>query len=88
MFTALTLPAPFSWQPIPDPLPDMRTVVTEVLAATGYEGKRAAQLGLDDFLAYVTVVSGAPRSGLLGSLRVLWVSRLLEAFNKAGLHFA
>jgi 18S rRNA (adenine1779-N6/adenine1780-N6)-dimethyltransferase len=49
---------------IPDPFPDMRTVVSDVLEETGMSGKRAIKMDQDDFLS------------------------LLDAFNRAGVHFS
>ena len=88
-------------------MPSMRDIVTEVLAACECDGKRAAQLGLDDFLGCVLRVGV---SIVWCGVAVVWCGAwscrnsrrlfgcahwplsaclsLLEAFNKAGLHFA
>lgn len=49
---------------VPDPLPDMKTTVSDALVEAGLEGQRASKLDVDDFL------------------------RLLETFNRAGIHFS
>ena len=36
---------------IPDPFPDIKQIVEEVLAATNYAEQRAARMDIDDFLA-------------------------------------
>ncbi len=36
--------------PLPDPFPDMKSIVEEVLGAEGYADKRAAQMEINDFM--------------------------------------
>lgn len=40
--------------PLPDPLPDMKKLVEEVVALPQFQDKRAAKMDLDDFLALLS----------------------------------
>ena len=35
---------------LPDPMPDMKTIVEDILTTTGYSSQRAARMDLNDFL--------------------------------------
>jgi len=38
----------------PDPFPDVKQILTEVLSMEEFKGKRAANMDIDDFLALLT----------------------------------